>query len=100
MDERYWIINDCLYTLRKRAIPPRRWLGLEVKLLQLRVELLKSDGEVSDVEEVIPFGNLKLLVHEYVSDGQSREIYGQILECTDTLLTEMRRQAAENICVR
>ncbi|GFO63633.1 hypothetical protein [Geomonas paludis] len=90
MNERKQIVNDCAHVLRKRSSPHKRQLELEVKFLRLRVELLKHEGESSEVKEAAFFQKLKLLVEEFVAGLSSEDTAGEILQGIDTIMTRIR----------
>lgn len=96
MDKRYRIISDCVHMLRDGALPQKRRLEVEVKLIQLKVKLLKCEGSLGAVGEAVPFRNLMLLVQEFVANGQCKETQREILQCIDALMTDLQEQAAEN----
>ncbi|MBJ6749466.1 hypothetical protein [Geomonas anaerohicana] len=89
MDERYRMVNDCVQALRKKSSPHKRQFELEVKFLRLRVELLKHQGESSEVEEAAFLHKLKLLVEEFVAGLSSEDTSGEILQGIDTIMTRI-----------
>lgn len=87
--------------LRDVALPQKRRLEVETKLIRLKVKLLRCEGSFGAVVEAVPFRNLMLLVQEFVANGQCEEKQCEILHCIDELMNDLHEEAAEkDSCVR